>query len=153
MKVSEYMSTITEIATPDTPLSQIAKQLATNNVSCVVIIEDKKPVGIITKTDITRAFAEEVPSSTIAEAFMSSKDLICVRTDTQTDDIADLIQKKFVHHLVVVDDKGVFAGVASSWDVAREVSLDAKAFPYNRELWTKPKKVIARSTDKAPVMQ
>jgi CBS domain-containing protein len=45
MKVSEYMSTITEIATPDTPLSQIAKQLATNNVSCVVIIEDKKPVG------------------------------------------------------------------------------------------------------------
>lgn len=110
-------------------------------------------IGIITKTDITRAFAEEVPSSTIAEAFMSSKDLICVRTDTQTDDIADLIQKKFVHHLVVVDDKGVFAGVASSWDVAREVSLDAKAFPYNRELWTKPKKVIARSTDKAPVMQ
>ncbi len=110
-------------------------------------------LGIITKTDITRAFAGEVPSSTIADAFMTSKDLICVRTDTQTDDIADLIQKKFVHHLVVVDDKGVFAGVASSWDVAREVSLDAKAFPYNRELWTKPKKVIAGSTDKAPVMQ
>ena len=45
MKVSEYMSTTTEIATPDTTLSQIAKQLATNNISCVVIVEDKKPVG------------------------------------------------------------------------------------------------------------
>ncbi len=109
-------------------------------------------IGIITKTDITRAYAGEVSSNTIADAFMTSTDLICVRTDTQTDDIADLIQKKFVHHLVVVDDKGVFAGVASSWDVAREVSLDAKAFPYNRELWTKPKTVEV-STDKAPMMQ
>ncbi len=45
MKVSEYMSTASEIATPDTTLSQIAKQLATNNISCVVIVEDKKPVG------------------------------------------------------------------------------------------------------------
>lgn len=94
-----------------------------------------------------------MPSSTLADAFMTSKDLICVKADTQTDDIADLIQKKFVHHLVVVDDKGFFAGVASSWDVAREVSLDAKAFPYNRELWTKPKKVVTGSTDKAPAMQ
>lgn len=45
MKVSEYMSTTAEIATPDTTLSQIAKQLATNNISCVVIVEDRKPVG------------------------------------------------------------------------------------------------------------
>eukprot|EP01083_Nonionella_stella_P237731 833706_1 len=106
MKVQEYMSKTTEIATPDTTLLQIAKQLATNNVSCVVIVEDKKPVGIITKTDITRAYAGKVPSDTIADAFMSSTDLICVKADTQTDDIADLIQKKFVHHLVVVDEKG-----------------------------------------------
>lgn len=111
-------------------------------------------VGIITKTDITRAFAGEVPSSTIADAFMTSKDLICVKADTQTDDIAELIQKKFVHHLLVVDDKGAFVGVASSWDVAREVSLDAKAFPYNRELWTKPKKTVVGGTvETAPVMQ
>ena len=75
---------------------------------------------------------------TEAESFLTDN-LICVKADTQTDDIADLIQKKFVHHLVVVDGDGNFAGVASSWDVAREVSLDAKAFPYNRELWTKTK--------------
>lgn len=66
-----------------------------------------------------------------------SDNLICVKSDTQTDDIAEIIQKKFVHHLVVVDEEGNFSGIASSWDVAREVSLDAKAFPYNRELWTK----------------
>ena len=78
------------------------------------------------------------PPETEAESFLTDN-LICVKADTQTDDIADLIQKKFVHHLVVVDGDGNFAGVASSWDVAREVSLDAKAFPYNRELWTKTK--------------
>jgi len=45
MRVEEYMSTMTEIATPDTTLGTIAQQLATNNVSCVVIVENKKPVG------------------------------------------------------------------------------------------------------------
>ena len=64
-------------------------------------------------------------------------DIICVKMDTQTDDLADLIQNKFVHHLVVTEENGNYAGIASSWDIAREVSLDAKAFPYNRELWTK----------------
>ena len=73
-----------------------------------------------------------------AESFMPDG-LTCVSEDTNTDDIADLIQREFVHHLVVVDKDGKFAGIASSWDVAREVSLDAKAFPYNRELWTKTK--------------
>lgn len=97
-------------------------------------------IGILTKTDITKAFSLETPPETEAESFLNDS-LICVKVDTQTDDIADLIQKKFVHHLVVVDEHGIFAGVASSWDVAREVSLDAKAFPYNRELWTKTTEV------------
>ena len=68
---------------------------------------------------------------------MTTDNLICVKINTQTDDIAGIIQKEFVHHLVIVDNEGNFAGVASSWDIAREVSLDAKAFPYNRELWAK----------------
>eukprot|EP00571_Detonula_confervacea_P016083 CAMPEP_0172311488 /NCGR_PEP_ID=MMETSP1058-20130122/14876_1 /TAXON_ID=83371 /ORGANISM="Detonula confervacea, Strain CCMP 353" /LENGTH=136 /DNA_ID=CAMNT_0013024675 /DNA_START=227 /DNA_END=634 /DNA_ORIENTATION=+ len=136
MKVAEYMTTAAQAQTakPDTSMEDIAKQLTKHNCSCVVIVEEERPVGILTKTDITRAFVEGVSHDTSAKSFMSDK-LICVKVRTQTDDIADLIQKKFVHHLVVVDDEGNFSGVASSWDVAREVSLDAKAFPYNRELW------------------
>lgn len=76
-------------------------------------------------------------ADTLAESFMTSENLVCVNTGTQTDDIADMIQKEKIHHIVVVDGDGNFAGIASSWDIAREVSLDAKAFPYNRELWTK----------------
>ncbi|KAL7546850.1 hypothetical protein ACHAWF_010178 [Thalassiosira exigua] len=138
MKVSEYMTSklVAQVASPSTSLGDVAKQLIKHKCSCIVIVEDSKPVGIITKTDITRAFAEGVSSDTVAESFMIDN-LICVRSDTQTDDIAEIIQKEFVHHIVVIDSKGDFSGIASSWDVAREVSLDAKAFPYNRELWTK----------------
>ena len=101
--------------------------------------------GILTKTDITRAFAEGASPDTLAVNWTSPGRLISVRQDTQTDDIADLIQREFVHHIVVVNSDGKLAGIASSWDVAREVSLDAKAFPYNRELWTKK--------SETPVMQ
>eukprot|EP01083_Nonionella_stella_P240346 840266_1 len=140
MRVAEYMvdAAHAQTAKPGTSLGDIAKQLTKNNCSCIIILEGKKPVGVITKTDITRAFAEEVATNTDAESFMADN-LICVKVNTQTDELADLIQKKHVHHLVVVDEDGNFSGVASSWDIAREVSLDAKSFPYNRpELWTKP---------------
>mmetsp|Transcript_5836 Transcript_5836/g.10525 ORF Transcript_5836/g.10525 Transcript_5836/m.10525 type:complete len:146 (+) Transcript_5836:155-592(+) len=138
MRVAEYMTTEAkaQVASPNATLGSIATQLVQNNCSCVVVVENKKPVGLLSKTDITRAFAEGVSSDTLAESFMSDA-IVCVKKDTQTDDVADLIQKEFIHHIVVVDDNGDFAGIASSWDIAREVSLDAKAFPYNRELWTK----------------
>lgn len=64
MKVSEYMSTTTEIATPDTTLSQIAKQLAANNVSCVVIVEKRKPVGKRLSMKFTSSLASSNMSNT-----------------------------------------------------------------------------------------
>ena len=47
MKVAEYMTTAKEaqVAAPDTKLASIAKQLTENNVSCVVVVENIKPVG------------------------------------------------------------------------------------------------------------
>ena len=47
MKVSEYMTKAAEaqVAKPDTSLVEIAKQLTNHNCSCIVILEDKKPVG------------------------------------------------------------------------------------------------------------
>lgn len=47
MKVAEYMTAAKEaqVAAPDTKLASIAKQLTENNVSCVVVVENIKPVG------------------------------------------------------------------------------------------------------------
>lgn len=54
------------------------------------------------------------------------------------DDAADVMQKHKVHHIVVSPGgSGKFTGLLSSWDIARECALDAKAWPYNRSAWRK----------------
>ena len=47
MRVAEYMvdAAHAQTAKPDTSLGDIAKQLTTNNCSCIIILEGKKPVG------------------------------------------------------------------------------------------------------------
>ena len=47
MKVAEYMTVASEaqVATPDTDLESIAKQLTENNCSCVIVVEKRKPIG------------------------------------------------------------------------------------------------------------
>lgn len=38
-----------------------------------------------------------------------------------------------MHHLIVVSSDGILTGVLSSLDVARELVLEGKAWPYTRE--------------------
>ena len=47
MKVVDFMTTAakSQVAGPSTSLGGIAKQLTINNCSCVVIVEEDKPVG------------------------------------------------------------------------------------------------------------
>lgn len=47
MKVSDFMTAAkkAQVASPNTSLLHIAKQLMENKCSCVVVVEDDKPVG------------------------------------------------------------------------------------------------------------
>ena len=42
------------------------------------------------------------------------------------DEAAEILQKRKIHHAVVRNASGKFAGLLSSWDIARECALDAK---------------------------
>lgn len=46
--------------------------------------------------------------------------------DMTRDEAAELLEKHKIHHAVVVSLEGFFAGLFSSWDIARECALDAK---------------------------
>ena len=52
------------------------------------------------------------------------------------DDAAEILQKHKIHHAVIefkVSRK--FAGLLSSWDIARECALDAKVIKVENVVW------------------
>ena len=51
-KISSIMSRDVITLFPIESLKSAIKKMSSNNVSCVVVIEEKKPIGILTERDI-----------------------------------------------------------------------------------------------------
>ena len=51
------------------------------------------------------------------------------------DEAAEILQKRKIHPAVVQNVSGKFAGIFSSWDIARECALDAKVINVRDVQW------------------
>ena len=94
------------------------------------------PMGIITKSDIMKAYADQVNIDAECTTIMSgdgTKELItCVPSDDR-DKVASLLEIFHTHHVIVVDEKHAhFVGLVSSYDIAAECAKDNRAWPYLR---------------------
>jgi CBS domain-containing protein len=56
------------------------------------------------------------------------------------DEAAEILQKHKIHHAVVQNVSGKFAGLLSSWDIARECALDAKVINVRDVQWVTHKR-------------
>ena len=107
--------------------------LLDKKISAVVVIDkDGKPVGILTKTDCVRAYHEGVSHSQKVGLIMV-KDVDTVLETDSRDQAASLFEHNHHHHAIVVDKDGHMVGLISAWDIARECSRDAKAWPWLRQ--------------------
>lgn len=55
--------------------------------------------------------------------------------DMSRDEAAEILEKNKIHHAVVNNIEGKFAGLFSSWDIARECALDAKVCRRTQHPW------------------
>jgi CBS domain-containing protein len=105
---------------PHDDLTRIAGVMQRHQIGSVVIVENRKPVGILTERDFVR-IVERVGAmleNSLAKNHMTAP-VVSVRTDTPLTDIVRLMSEKHVRHLVVLDDKGEVAGILSSRDVMK----------------------------------
>ncbi len=56
--VNEAMSTVVYAVPPETPLDEVAREMAEHRYGCVVVMEHERVVGIFTTVDLARALAE-----------------------------------------------------------------------------------------------
>ena len=56
------------------------------------------------------------------------------------DEAAEILQRHKIHHAVVQTKEGKFAGLFSSWDIARECALDAKVINVRDVQWVTHKR-------------
>ena len=73
--------------------------------SCVVVIADETPIGIVTERDVVRLFLGTEGNTTLGEVM--TRPVASVQIDSAISDAAELMLERNFRHLAVVDRRDV----------------------------------------------
>jgi CBS domain-containing protein len=119
MLVGEIMHSDVKTASPSDSFADVAKEMRTNGISSVVVLDGKKLAGIVTERDIVNLVAAGGdPNSTTVEHGMTRRDLITVGSKVEVADAAGQMVARNIRHLPVVDGDEV-VGIVSIRDLTR----------------------------------
>lgn len=108
--------------TPQTKLQEVAKMMVQHDCGCIPVLDASgsgTPVGTITDRDITcRTVAEgKNPLEMVVQDCMTS-DCVTIHEDASLSQCADLMEKKKIRRILVVDSFGKCCGIVSQADIA-----------------------------------
>jgi CBS domain-containing protein len=126
--VQEWMHRGVITCGPETPLVNVAESMDRNDISALVVVDDKGgALGVISRTDLVNArFIQPYMKhwrGLCAEHLMS-RPVITVTGDTSITEAVLLLNEKHIHRLVVVEKFGDHVrpvGILSVTDLARHV--------------------------------
>lgn len=100
-------------------LSEALTRMATVGISCVVVVDGKTPVGILTERDAVRLVAAGVdPDATVVGTIMS-RPVLTVTVGSTLHKAALLMKQEKIRHIVVVDAGGAIAGIVTQTDIVK----------------------------------
>ena len=95
-----------------THLVDAVRLIAEKGIGCVVITDDGKPVGILTERDIMKEIANDKNAFQKDVGALMRKPLVSASPDTPVVDALDLMRKKDIRRLPVVN-KGKLEGIVT----------------------------------------
>ncbi|MCA9598718.1 MAG: CBS domain-containing protein [Myxococcales bacterium] len=105
---------------PTETLSVAAKKMKSANIGCVLVMDGEEVVGLLTDRDIVvRAVAEGLDPVATAAGDVCSKELATLSPDDLVDNAIELMRKKAIRRIPVMEDQSVL-GVVSLGDLALE---------------------------------
>jgi CBS domain-containing protein len=129
MFVTEIMTPAPIVCAPDDTADYAAKLMLNHNVGEIPVCDGAKVIGVVTDRDITvRGTATgKSPADLEVRALMTQP----VYTAGELDPVeraADLMERKHVRRLPVVDRNGRLVGILSQTDLAREGEIKRQHF-------------------------
>ena len=120
-KVSDVMTGRPRAVTPQTPLTEVAELMESEDVGSIPVVENDRLVGIVTDRDIVvRAVAKGKDLTGMPASAVSSRELVTVSPDDDLSDALELMARHQVRRLAVTGEDERLVGVVSQADVARE---------------------------------
>ena len=120
--VNQVMSKNVLSLDKSTSLQEAAEHMKKLNVGCVIVTEDKNPIGIITERDfVTKIAAEGRPLFTEIKEVMSSP-LITINPEETIWEASELMKEKLIHKLPVKENDEI-VGIITTTDIVKISSV------------------------------
>lgn len=120
MKVEKIMTRKIETIPRSLSLQEAAAKMRDLDVGVLPIVEDGKPVGIVSDRDMTiRGIAKSTDLSTMTVADVMTEEIHSVSPSDNVEEVAKRMREKNVRRVLVLDD-GKVAGIVSLGDLALE---------------------------------
>ncbi|MDD2699819.1 MAG: CBS domain-containing protein [Sideroxydans sp.] len=105
--------------TADDGLQETARKMQDHKASCALVLEDRKPVGILTERDMVRLFQAQSGALRMREAMKAP--VVTVTRRQLLSDVAQQMQQKRIRRFAVVDEDGRLEGIINEHDVVRHL--------------------------------
>ena len=111
---------------PDRTLLEVVRTFVRHDIGATVVMEDGRPVGIVSERDILRlmARAHDALESTRARALMN-RDLVTATPGDELDRVMHLMTDNRVRHLPILED-GRLVGIVSIGDVVHHLRSESE---------------------------
>ena len=120
--VSQVMSKDVLTVEKSTSLQEAAQDMKKSNVGCVIVIENSKPLGIVTERDfVTKIAAEGRPLFTDISEVMSSP-LITINPEETVWEASEIMKEKRIHKLPVKENEQII-GIVTTTDIVKISSV------------------------------
>jgi CBS domain-containing protein len=118
-KVREHMTDRPRCVTPETPVSEAAELMASEDVGSLPILDGDELVGVVTDRDIVvRAVAKKKNPQGMPVREVASSELVTVGPEQDLSEALKLMASHQVRRLPVVDEDNHLVGVLAQADVA-----------------------------------
>lgn len=116
--------TLTKIATQDvvtatreTGVREALEMMDDNDVGSVVIVEDDRPVGIVTDRMIAMGLRDVDAIGDVTVADVMTEDLVTIGEDAVHFDALQTMSEEAIRRLPIVDDEGTLVGIITLDDL------------------------------------
>jgi CBS domain-containing protein len=125
MKVKNAMHKNAEWVSPETPITQIAKQMKDLDIGSLPVGENDRLIGMVTDRDIAcRGVANGKDVSKLTARDVMSKGIVYCTDTEDLDDAVRLMETKKIRRLPVINEQKRMVGMLSLGDVSHAASRE-----------------------------
>ena len=127
--VDTIMTKKVVVCSPDTSVMEAARKMKDETISSIVVVMDKKPVGIVTERDFTsKVVSKNLDTAKNNVDKIMTSPVIVIPPTTTIYYANDYMNKKKFRRLPVVNERGELIGIITQRDILNYLTKQRKKF-------------------------